>query len=112
MALPQHIRDRLTLPAIAAPMFLCSGVALAAAVLPESPAIWPEAAGNIAFVYDRGDMEHVKAAIGNAPHVVECDIVNNRVVAASLETRGALGEFDASSGRLHLTASAAGAHGG
>jgi carbon-monoxide dehydrogenase large subunit len=85
-------------------------VAIAAAVLPESPAIWPEAAGNIAFVYDRGDMEQVKAAIGNAPHVVECDIVNNRVVAASLETRGALGEYDASSGRLHLTASAAGAH--
>src|SRR5262245_30794598 len=32
MALPQHIRERLTLPAVAAPMFLCSGVALAAEV--------------------------------------------------------------------------------
>jgi nitronate monooxygenase len=31
MALPQEIRDRLTLPAVAAPMFLCSGVELAAA---------------------------------------------------------------------------------
>jgi len=31
MALPQEIRDRLTLPAVAAPMFLCSGVDLAAA---------------------------------------------------------------------------------
>lgn len=31
MALPQAIRDRLTLPAVAAPMFLCSGVELAAA---------------------------------------------------------------------------------
>lgn len=29
MALPQDIRDRLTLPAVAAPMFLCSGVPLA-----------------------------------------------------------------------------------
>jgi nitronate monooxygenase len=29
MALPQEIRSRLTLPAVAAPMFLCSGVALA-----------------------------------------------------------------------------------
>ena len=85
-------------------------VSLAAAILPESPVIWPEAAGNIAFVYDRGEMEQVEAAIRNAAHVVECDIVNNRVVAASLETRGALGEYDASSGRLHLTASAAGAH--
>lgn len=30
MALPQEIRDRLTLPVISAPMFLCSGVELAA----------------------------------------------------------------------------------
>lgn len=30
MALPQDIRDRLTLPAVAAPMFLCSGIELAA----------------------------------------------------------------------------------
>lgn len=31
MALPSQIRERLTLPAVAAPMFLCSGVELAAA---------------------------------------------------------------------------------
>jgi len=85
-------------------------ISLAGAVLPESPVIWPEAAGNIAFVYDRGEMQQVQAAIRGAAHVVECELVNNRVVAASLETRGALGEYDASSGRLHLTASAAGAH--
>ena len=52
----------------------------------------------------------MEAAIRGAAHVVECELVNNRVVAAPLETRGALGAFDASSGRLHLTASAAGAH--
>jgi nitronate monooxygenase len=31
MALPKYIRDQLTLPAVAAPMFLCGGVELAAA---------------------------------------------------------------------------------
>jgi nitronate monooxygenase len=31
MAIAKELRDRLTLPAFAAPMFLCSGVALAAA---------------------------------------------------------------------------------
>src|SRR5262245_14173888 len=31
MALPQETREQLTLPAVAAPMFLCSGVELAAA---------------------------------------------------------------------------------
>jgi len=85
-------------------------IAMDQAVLPGSPSIWPEAATNIAFRYDRGEIEPVEAAIRSAPHVVECGLVNNRVVAAPLETRGAVGEYDAASGRLHLTASAAGAH--
>jgi aerobic carbon-monoxide dehydrogenase large subunit len=85
-------------------------ISVTAAVLPQSPSIWPEAKRNIAFEFHRGEMAPVEAAIRAAAHVVECDVVNNRVVAASLETRGALGEFDASSGCLHLTASAAGAH--
>ena len=67
-------------------------------------------AGNIAFQFNRGEIGPVEAAIRDAAHVVECELVNNRVVAAPMETRGALGEFDAASGRLHLTASAAGAH--
>jgi aerobic carbon-monoxide dehydrogenase large subunit len=85
-------------------------ISLADAVLPGSPLVWPEAANNVAFVFQRGESAPVERAIGDAAHVVECELVNNRVVAASLETRGALGEFDAASGRLHLTASAAGAH--
>jgi carbon-monoxide dehydrogenase large subunit len=72
--------------------------------------LWPEAPHNIAFEYHRGEMGPVRAAIRDAAHVVECELVNNRVVAASLETRGALGEYDEANDRLHLTASAAGAH--
>ncbi|HEY3149115.1 MAG TPA: molybdopterin cofactor-binding domain-containing protein, partial [Dongiaceae bacterium] len=85
-------------------------VSIADAVLPGAPQIWAEAMDNIAFQFNRGEIAPVEAAIRAAVHVVECELVNNRVVAAPLETRGALGEFDASSGRLHLTASAAGAH--
>ena len=85
-------------------------VAITDAVRPGASLIWPEASDNIAFQFNRGDIGPVEAAIAGAAHVVECELVNNRVVAASLETRGALGEFDAASGRLHLTASAAGAH--
>ena len=83
---------------------------MADAVLPGAPSIWPEATNNIAFQFNRGEIAPVEAAIRSAAHVVECELVNNRVVAAPLETRGALGEFDASSGQMHLTASAAGAH--
>ncbi|WP_065755047.1 xanthine dehydrogenase family protein molybdopterin-binding subunit [Bradyrhizobium paxllaeri] len=85
-------------------------VAIADAILPDAPSIWPEAKSNIAFQFNRGDIGPVAAAIRDAAHVVECELVNNRVVAAPMETRGAIGEFDAASGRLHLTASAAGAH--
>jgi len=79
------------------------------AVLPGGLSIWPEAATNVAFQYDRCEIGPVEAAIQTAPHVVECNLVNNRVVAAPLETRGAIGTYDAVSGRMHLTASAAGA---
>ena len=85
-------------------------VSMAGAVLPKSPSIWPEAQDNIAFEYHRGEIDPVEAAMRGAAHVVECELVNNRVVAAPLETRGALGTFDASNGHMHLTASAAGAH--
>ena len=85
-------------------------IALANAVLPGTSTIWREAANNIAFQFNRGEIEPVEAAIRAAPHVVACALVNNRVVAAPMETRGAVGAFDAASGRLHLSASAAGAH--
>lgn len=85
-------------------------IAIPDAVTPGAAQVWPEAGGNIAFRFNRGDVAPVEAAIAGAAHVVACELVNNRVVAAPLETRGALGEFDAASGRLHLTASAAGAH--
>ena len=85
-------------------------ISIADAVLPDTPSIWPEAKANIAFQFNRGEIGPVEEAIRTAAHVVECELVNNRVVAAPLETRGALGAFDAVSGRLHLTASAAGAH--
>jgi carbon-monoxide dehydrogenase large subunit len=85
-------------------------VSVADAVQAGSPSIWPDAPDNVAFEFRRGETAPVEAAIRNAAHVVECELVNNRVVAASLETRGALGEFDASNSSMHLTASAAGAH--
>ena len=85
-------------------------ISMTEAVLPGSTLIWPEAKNNVAFEFQRGEAGPVTAAVRGAAHVVECELVNNRVVAAPLETRGAIGAFDASNGRLHLTASAAGAH--
>src|SRR5215213_5589884 len=66
-------------------------IALADAVLPGAPLIWPEAKNNIAFQFNRGEIGPVEAAIRGAAHLVQCELVNNRVVASPLETRGALG---------------------
>ena len=85
-------------------------IAITEIVQPGAPSIWPEAGNNVAFEYRRGDQAAAEAAIGSAPHVVECEIVNNRVVATSLETRGAIGVFDAARDHLHLMVSGAGAH--
>ena len=85
-------------------------ISMAQAVRSGNSSIWPQAPNNVAFEFQRGEIGPVEAAMHGAAHVVECELINNRVVAAPLETRGALGAFDASNGRLHLTASAAGAH--
>jgi carbon-monoxide dehydrogenase large subunit len=73
--------------------------------------LWPQAPGNLAFHFRRGDPAAVQAAFTTAAHSVSISLVNNRVVAASLETRAALAHHDASTGRLHLTISGQDVHG-
>ena len=101
-ALEQVMVDYDDLPAVTAP-----GDALADGV----PQIWPEAPGNLAFRYQRGDRAAVLAAFAAAPHAVSLELVNNRVVAASLETRAALARHDPATGRLHLLLSGQDVHG-
>ena len=75
-----------------------------------APRLWPEAPGNRAFRFRRGDAEATAAAMDQAAHVVSLDLVNPRVAAAALETRTALGSFDAASGRYRLLFSGASVH--
>jgi carbon-monoxide dehydrogenase large subunit len=75
-----------------------------------APQVWPEAPGNLAFRYRRGDGDQTAAALAGAAHVVEISLVNNRIAAAALETRGAIGAWDAAAQRYLLTLSGASAH--
>jgi carbon-monoxide dehydrogenase large subunit len=52
----------------------------------------------------------VAKAFADAAHVVSCDLVNNRIVAAAMEPRIALGRFDPASGRLPPALSGASVH--
>ena len=64
--------------------------------------LWPEAPGNISFDWIVGDKAAVETAFAGAEHVIEIELRNNRVTAAPIEARGALGEFDAAVGRYTL----------
>ncbi|WP_205042098.1 xanthine dehydrogenase family protein molybdopterin-binding subunit [Rhodoligotrophos defluvii] len=75
-----------------------------------APQIWDEAPGNLAFHYKRGDFEKTAAAFAGAAHVVELSLVNNRIAAAALEPRTAVGAWDEASDRYLLTLSGASVH--
>jgi len=82
----------------------------AAALAPGAPRLWDEAPGNLAYRYERGDRAAVEAAIAGAAHVVEIELVNNRLVIVPIEPRAALGRYDAASGDLDLVLTGQGVH--
>jgi len=73
-------------------------------------AIWPEAPDNIGFDWHSGDAGKVADAFARAAHVVSVDLYNNRVAGMALETRGAIGEWDARDDRFTLHVSSQGGH--
>ena len=75
-----------------APLDAVTGTAAAAA--PDAPLVWPDAPGNVCFRWSAGDRAATDAAFGVAAHTVGLELVNNRVHVASLENRGAIGEYD------------------
>jgi aerobic carbon-monoxide dehydrogenase large subunit len=79
-----------------------------AALEPGSAQLWTEAPGNLSYRFQKGDEPAVRAAIAGAAHVVELELINNRVVIASPENRGAIGRHDADG--YHLLFSGAGVH--
>lgn len=89
---------------------LPAAVGAEAALAPEAPLIWDGAPGNLAFLYRRGDPAAVAEAMARADTVVEIALVNNRLVAAPMEPRAAVGRHDPASGVLDLLLSGQGVH--
>ena len=83
---------------------------LAKAVAPGASQLWPEAPGNVNFVWADGDKAKTDAAFAKAARTVEIELVNNRVVPNSMELRGAIGVHDAAEGSYTLYTSSQGAH--
>lgn len=74
----------------------------AAAVVDGAVRLSDEAPGNICLHWNAGDEAGAAAGIAQAAHVVRLDVNNHRLVANSLDPRGAIGLFDADSGRYTL----------
>jgi len=81
------------------------------AVRPDAPLLWDGAVTNRSFEWQGGDAAAVDRAFAAAAHVTRLDLVNNRIVAAFMEPRGAVAEVEAGSGRLVLHAGCQSAHG-
>lgn len=65
--------------------------------------IHPEAPGNVLVHWHLGDPKAAEAAFAKADRIVKIDLINNRMHPTALEPRGAIGEYDAQSGRYTLT---------
>jgi aerobic carbon-monoxide dehydrogenase large subunit len=82
-----------------------------AAVGKDSPLVWPHLGTNVAFDCDRGDKAATDAVFKKAAKISHIKIVNNRLVANYMETRGIVAEYDAATGRYTLTLGTQGGHG-
>ena len=69
-------------------------VSTAGAVEPNAPLVWEGAPGNVAFFHTEGDAAKTAAAIAGAAYVVRRRLVINRVTAAAMEPRGAIGDYN------------------
>ncbi len=82
-----------------------------------APQVWPEAPGNVALDWpgpvadDGSNAREIERIFQSAAHRARIALVNQRVVVASLEPRGATASYDAASDELTLRACSQGAGG-
>ncbi|HYC15714.1 MAG TPA: xanthine dehydrogenase family protein molybdopterin-binding subunit [Pseudolabrys sp.] len=72
---------------------LAAVVSTAKAIEPDAAKVWENSADNISFVELIGDQAATDAAFAKATHIVKHRFVINRVTAASMEPRGAVGVY-------------------
>jgi aerobic carbon-monoxide dehydrogenase large subunit len=77
---------------------LTPAIDLRAAAADGAPQVHPEAPGNVAIDFVLGgEPETLRAAFRNARHMARVSLVNQRLVVASMEPRGATATYDAAS---------------
>jgi carbon-monoxide dehydrogenase large subunit len=82
-----------------------------AALAAAAPLVWDQAPGNRAFHVHRGNAAAVTEAMRGAQHVVEIEVMNNRVVVAPIEPRAGIARYDGATGVMDLELTGQGLHG-
>src|SRR4051794_32870878 len=80
------------------PAIVSSEAALAA----DAPRVWEDAPDNFCFVHEVGDRAAVEAAMARADRIVRRRFAINRVTAAAMEPRGAIGDYNPADGRYTI----------
>jgi len=86
-----------------------------AALAPDAPQLWPEAPGNVAIDWpgpvtdDGSNAREIERIMGSAAHVARVSVVNQRLVVATMEPRGATARYDAATGSYTLRSCSQGA---
>jgi carbon-monoxide dehydrogenase large subunit len=79
-----------------------------AAARPNAPRLWDHAASNVCLDAELGDAEATERAFARAAHVVSLKTWVHRVTGVPMETRSAVGVYEAESGRYVLYAGSGG----
>ena len=64
--------------------------------------LWPAAERNVCVDWSVGDADIVEAAMAGAAHVVELELINNRLAVTTVEPRCTWGQYDAEADRYLL----------
>ena len=80
------------------------------ALEPGAALIWAEHNNNVVFDISLGDKAATDRVFAEATKVISLTLVNQRVVANYLDTRGVVADYDATDDRLTLTLSSQGPH--
>ena len=87
---------------------LPAAIGAAAALAKDAPRVWPKTRDNLVFETTLGDAKATARAFAVAERTVSLTVVNQRLVANYIDTRGVIAEVDGN--RLTLTLSSQGSH--
>lgn len=76
----------------------------------DAPLVWEDFGSNRVFEWEWGDEEATDEAFKKADHVTEIELVNQRVIVNSMETRACLGDYDKNEDKYTLYVGSQGVH--